>query len=266
MTPKSREGTRRGATTAERWAALEKHAEIVRPKRGGAPAPAVILFHGCGGVRPFLSRYMKAAAEAGVVAVNVDSYAPRGWSRIRAMNTVCTGLEFRGAERAGDVLAAAWGVGRLPRVDPNRIVLAGWSHGGWAIMDLMTMALDRPGQAGLSDPDPAVLDGVRGLFLAYPYCGPGALTAWRGWVRSPPALVVTGELDRVATPGAIARAIKAAGRCGAQVETWSAVGGTHAFEDDQQAGFSPFRFDDALTSEAVTRFQGFLRGKLLLPA
>ena len=204
---------------------------------------------------------MAAAAKAGVVAVAIDSFAPRGWSRARAMNTVCTGLEFHGSERAGDVLASAWGVGRLPGVDPNRLVLAGWSHGGWAVMDLMTMALTRPGEAGLADPDPAVLEGVRGLFLAYPYCGLGSLTAWQGWKRTPPALVLTGEHDRVSTPTAVERALRTARRSGAEIETWTAAGASHAFDEDRQAAFSPFKHDPVLTEEALARFKGFLTAR-----
>lgn len=76
---------------------------------------------------------------------------------------------------------------RRPEVDASRIVLAGWSHGGWAIMDLMTMGWEQPGEAGLADPDPTPLKGLRGLFLAYPYGGFGALSRRRpGCGRRPP--------------------------------------------------------------------------------
>ncbi|MFI4973715.1 MAG: dienelactone hydrolase family protein [Caulobacterales bacterium] len=158
---------------AERWARLEPHLQIARPA-GVGPWPAVLLFHGCGGRRAFLADYQRVAAEAGMLAISVDSFAPRGWSRARALATVCTGLDLPGWKRAGDVLAAIWGVSRMHDVDASRVVLAGWSHGGWAIMDLMTMALERSGEAGVGDPDPALLAAVKGLFLAYPYCGPGA--------------------------------------------------------------------------------------------
>ena len=134
-------------------------------------APTVLLFHGCGGIRPQMAHYAEAAVRLGVRAVVVDSYAPRGWSRAFAMTAVCTGAMFWGRERAGDVLAAAWGAVQDLGADPNRLVLAGFSHGAWSIMDLMTMPLQRTGEAGLLDPSPQSLEGVRGLFLGYAYGG-----------------------------------------------------------------------------------------------
>ena len=243
-------------TLAERWASLAPHA-IWRVPEGGGPFPTVLMFHGCGGRRPFLERYMDAIAGAGLAAVSIDSFAPRGWSRARALATVCTGLELPGWQRAGDVLAAIWGVARMPGADMSRFVLAGWSHGGWSIMDLMTMALDRPGDAGLSDPDPALLTGLKGLFLAYPYCGPGALTQLHAWRRTPPALAFVGERDRVAHPDLCRRAFRQAVRSGANVETWFPPTATHAF-DEQTAGASVFRYDAAVFAEARDRVARFL--------
>ena len=81
------------------------------------------------------------------------------------------------------MLAAAWGAAAELDCDPARLVLAGWSHGAWAIMDLATMPLERPGEAGLADPSPEPLAGLQGLFLGYPYGGVTALSRTRPWVR-----------------------------------------------------------------------------------
>ena len=247
-------------TLEERWAKLAPHIEVVRPA-GEGPWPVLLTFHGCGGRRPFMKAYMRAAAEAGVMAVSVDSFAPRGWGRRRVLMTVCSGLELPGWQRAGDVLAALWGVRSLPDADPTRIALGGWSHGGWAIMDLMTMTLDRPGEAMIADPDPDLLDNVRALVLAYPYCGPGALTQLRPWRRTPPALAFVGERDRVAHPDLCRRAFRQAVRSGASVETWFPPTASHAF-DEETAGASVFRFDAAVFAEARQRVAGFLRETL----
>ncbi len=152
---------RRLDTLAARWAALAPHA-VWRVPDGEGPFPTVLLFHGCGGRRAFLDRYMAAMTRRGLAAVSIDSFAPRRWSRARVLATVCTGLELPGHQRAGDVLASLWGVSRDPRADPTRLALAGWSHGGWAIMDLMTMALTRPGEAGVADPGLAEVEGLEG--------------------------------------------------------------------------------------------------------
>jgi dienelactone hydrolase len=219
------------------------------------------MFHGCGGRRPFLAGYMRAAAEAGVMAVSVDSFAHRGIGRTRALAMVCSGLELPGWQRAGDVLACLWGLQTIAGVDAKRVVLSGWSHGGWAIMDLMTMALERPGEAGVADPDPALLDAVKALFLAYPYCGPGALSQLREWRHAPRTFAFVGEADRVAHPGLCRRAFRTAERAGVKLETWFVPTATHAFDEKPEIGFQlveRFRFDEAATAEAQRRMQGFL--------
>jgi dienelactone hydrolase len=251
-------------TLAARWARLEPTLEIVRPA-GDEPFPAVLMFHGCGGRRPYLADYMAAIADAGVMAISVDSFAPRGISRNRALATVCTGLELPGWKRAGDVLASLWGVRGLEGVDSERVALAGWSHGGWSIMDLMTMALRKPGEAGIADPDPALLEAVKAVVLAYPYCGPGALTQLRAWRRTPDVFALVGEADRVAHPEFCRRAFRSIERSGGRVETWFPAGATHAF-DEEGSGFSFFRYDEDLKAEAVARIAAYLNRALVPPA
>ncbi len=128
----------------------------------------VLMFHGCGGLGAHLDLYATAATAQGVRVAVVDSFAPRGWSDRFAKTFVCTGAVFRGAERAGDVLASAHGAVAELGADAGALVLAGWSHGAWSIMDLMTMPLEHPGEAGLVDPRPRPLDGVKGLFWPIP--------------------------------------------------------------------------------------------------
>lgn len=224
------------------------------------PRPAVLLFHGCGGMRPHLQTYAEAAARQGCRAFVVDSFAPRRWPKSYTRFLVCTGARFWGRERAGDVLAAASGVAQRADVDASRVALAGWSHGGWSIMDLMTMPLDAPREAGLADPSPAALSGVRGLFLAYPYGGFGALSRRRPWVRSARVLAVLPELDHV-TSARDARTLFEAvrGAC-AELELWEVKGATHSF--DEVTGIFPMRYDEALGRQAVERFESFLNAVL----
>lgn len=245
-------------TVAERWAELEPHTHVFGPD-DDTVRPAVLLFHGCGGLREHLPAYARVAVEAGWRAFVVDSFAPRGWDRTMALTFVCTGVLLRGSERAGDVAAAAWGVAQRPDVDASRIVLAGWSHGSWSMMDLMTMNLERRGEAGLTDPQTArpVVEGVVGLGLFYPYVGPGALSRTRSWVRHPPVLAVIARDDHL-TSDANARNIHGrVARDGTEVEIWTADG-THAFDEPSAGGLSPMRYDPDLTRESERRFAAFL--------
>jgi dienelactone hydrolase len=241
-----------GDTLARRWDALAPYADHYGASGEG---PLVVLFHGCGGVREHLEVYAEAAVAAGCEAVVVDSFAARGWSRAFGLAFVCTGLMLHGRERAGDVLASVWGLaeGRADRP----VVLAGWSHGAWSIMDLMTMSLTDWGEAGLADPDPGVLDAVKGLFLAYPYGGVGALSRVRPWVRSAPVLAVVPSHDHVTSIDDARRLYDRPRAAGAAVDLWE-VEATHAF--DEGAGVFPMRFDAALRDESVTRYIDFIRG------
>ncbi len=248
-----------GQSTAERWAALSPYIQVFGPE-DDQPRPAVLLFHGCGGLRPHLPLYAATAAAAGVRAFVVDSYTPRGWSQAYGRAFVCTGMRFWGRERAGDVLAALHGVSARADVDAGRLALAGWSHGGWASMDLMTMPLVRSGEAGLADPDPAPLAGVKALFLAYPYGGYGALSQRLPWRRHPRVLALIAGRDHVTQPARARRLHDASRAAGCQVELWELPDATHSF--DEPTGVPPMRHAPDLTAQAVTRFGAFVSDAL----
>ena len=243
----------RGHSIAERWAALKSGVRVVGPE---GRRPMVLMFHGCGGLGVHLDNYAAAATAQGVRVAIVDSYAPRGWSTRFGKTFVCTGAAFRGAERAGDVLASAHGAVADLGADPRALVLAGWSHGGWAIMDLMTMPLIEPGEAGLSDPSPAALEGVKALFLAYPYGGLTALSRDQDWVRQPRTLAVLAELDRVTHPRDAQRIYDRMLASGCELEVWRAAA-RHAF-DEAGTEMSWLRLDRELADESVARFGRFL--------
>lgn len=237
-------------TLAERWARLEPHVTVVGPG-DDRPRPAVLLFHGCGGIRDHLPLYAEAAKAAGWRAYIVDSFAPRGWSRTFAMATVCTGLHFRGHARGGDVLATIDGLSRRPEVDADRLCLAGWSHGGWGIMEAMSADRSLVGALGLADAGGTVLDGVKAVYLAYPYVGLGARNRMRPWNHSPRTLAVISRTDHLTSVSNAQRVHDMVRDCGVEVETWIAEG-THAFDEPMAA--PPMRHDPDLTIEAIARF------------
>ena len=221
----------------------------------------MVFFHGCGGVRPrLIELYARVAVARGCRAFSVDSLAHRRWSRAFALSLICSGAVFRGPERAGDVLAAASGLSRRPDVDATRLMLAGWSHGAWSIMDLMTMPLVRAGEAGLADPDPTPLAGVRSVFLAYPYGGFAALSRRREWLRRPAVMGLIPRRDHVTRRADARRLYTTAERGGCETEVWEMDAGTHAF--DEPTTNPPMRHHPEMAAEARRRFAAFLERTL----
>jgi len=236
-----------------RWARLEPHMTVVGPD-DDRPRPAVLLFHGCGGLRDHLPRYAAAAKAAGWRAFIIDSYGPRGWGRAFTLTAVCTGLSFRGYERAGDVLAAIQGISARPDVDETQVTLGGWSHGGWSIMEMMS-AEPLPNTMGVTNPADADLSGIRAVWLMYPYIGPFAFNRMKPWRHCPKVLAVTCKRDHLTTERNAEQVNAMIRNCGAEVESWVAIG-THAFDEPTNNG--PMRHDPELTEEALRRFRAFL--------
>ena len=237
----------------QRWARLEPHVTVVGPD-DDRPRPAVLIFHGCGGLRDHLPRYAQAAKAAGWRAFIIDSYAPRGWGRAFTLTAVCTGLALRGYERAGDVLATIHGVSARADVDASSLVLAGWSHGGWSIMEMMSAAPEQ-GTMGVADPASADLSGVKAVWLAYPYVGPFAFNKMKPWRHCPRVLAVTCSRDHLTTIRNAEQVNAMIGNCGAEVESWIAEA-THAFDEPTNNG--PMRHHPVLAEEALARFRAFL--------
>jgi dienelactone hydrolase len=157
---------------------------------GDAPAPAIVLMHGCGGLmgrgRVPTARHREWAvrfAALGYVALHVDSFRPRGYDQ------VCTQPQPNarpGFERARDAYGALLWLQAQPFVDPARIGLMGWSHGGSTTLWTVSAATR-------ARPRDLAHDFVAAVAF-YPGCAPAA--AWRaGWRTEIPLLVLIGEAD-----------------------------------------------------------------------
>lgn len=245
--------------------ARQRHAELLAPglvlvtPPGPGPFPAVLLIHGCGGLHgvdepnPIMDEYARSAVQAGWAAAILDSFAPRGWEAPWARLRVCTGLRLQGFLRAADVLAGLDLLHADPRVDHRRLRVASWSHGGWAVGDLVT--LRDPGDGSLSK----TLAAVEAVMFTYPFCGfpsQGGRRAWtwRGGVR-----VVFAEHDTVQSKAGCRRMLERARTSGSTVETILFPGVTHAFDERVKSPDSTFRFDPAATAKAHAGFIAWLK-------
>jgi len=222
-------------------------AVVLRPKDDG-PVPTVIMMHGCGGRQPFMFHYAEAFRDAGFAAVVVDSFAHRGIDRLNAHLTVCTGLRLRGRERAEDLFAVIDWLSEQDWCKTDRIAAAGWSHGGWTIMDAMSLASSRSELL-------ARAARLRQVLVVYPYCGPPSLTRSHGWgPLRPQVTAVLGGRDAVVGTGAPSRAMERLMRDGVPVNLHTFDDATHAFDDDHATDpRTRFRADlrDRTTSIAV---------------
>ena len=220
------------------WGAKVANASKVFKPSGPGPFPVALILHGCGGKTPFLEAYAQVAVEAGWAAVVVDSLAPRGISPLAAKLLVCPGATLHGLKRSGDIFAMlAWLEGQ-PWADPERVFLAGWSHGGWAIMDGYAIGPNAARATGITDADPRKLHArVKGALLVYPYAAYPSLTSSRGWgvqgSTGPKVFSVVGGKDQVVGWKYPQKALERLRRDGLAVDTAFYPDATHAFDDDR---------------------------------
>jgi dienelactone hydrolase len=162
--------------------------------------PTIVAMHSCGGLYSIIRtgngnnvltpRTVAMARELRKAGYNVllpDSLTPRGKS------SICTeSLQQRNvstAERARDVQASLRWLSTQDDVDPDRIVLLGWAHGGAAVMKALTL----PPERGALRAKAAV--------AFYPNCGQFT-TSHVAYKPNAPLLILMGQEDDWAPPSA----------------------------------------------------------------
>jgi dienelactone hydrolase len=245
-------------TVDHRIERLAPHFTINRPE-SDSRLPVVLMMHGCGGQRPFMDDMADVVVSAGAAAVQIDSFAPRRISRAAAIATVCTGGRLHGRERAGDLFAAVAWVRTQDWADSNRIIVAGWSHGGWTIMDALALHQGEEmrratGLTGLRD-EP--LEGLAGALIVYPYTGVGTYVGRRGWRIEPRSVAIVAERDYIV--GSTRAALERQRARGAPLDIHIFENATHAFEDES-AEDPRVRYNPAATAREHAMLRELIEG------
>lgn len=245
-------------TLVERQALLSDAVEVRVPDTDEPSFPTVLMFHGCAGPRmTFQRQWADLFNEAGYAAMIIDSTGPRGYSREEALEVVCGGKTLLGQERAGDVFAAIEIARADPRLDANRLILAGWSHGAWTVMDYLTMDGEKHRPAGLSGDLPSAAD-VDGVVLFYPHCGAGALSRFRPWRQSPPSIAFVAGADTIVEPKKCIELVDRKTRRGAPIDLTVYPDAQHVFDDPFLEPEWHHWYDEKDHLDAEQRLRSFL--------
>ena len=217
-------------------------AEMTKPE-GYGPFAAVVMLHGCSGPwKPWGNPWSARLVRWGYVALQVDSFGPRGFPE-----GICEREGAVGAlTTAKDSHAAKAYLQRLSFVDPNRIGVMGMSPGGeaaiWAVQNTYIVDVPRP-------------DPFKAAIAFYPYCVPALIRL------DAPLLVLTGEMDDW-TPSGICERMTIEGPTDHEMKLKVYPGATHAFDvagmDHEYLGHT-MKYDPVATQDAVARSRAFLR-------
>jgi len=174
---------------------------LAKPKR--RHSPAVVLLHGCSGLwstadsrlpvdqrRPqrHIRRWLTTLQSAGFTALAVDSFTPRGITRVCGQPPERTGIS-EVTDRVRDAFAALAYLRARRGVRDKRIAVMGWSNGGsTTLAALGRNAPVRPPRTG----------GFRMGIAFYPGCG--LRGAFRSYVPTKPLYLFHASEDPLAPP------------------------------------------------------------------
>jgi dienelactone hydrolase len=181
-------------------------------------APALVLLHGCNGIDASEREWAEWFAGKGYDALIVDSLKPCG------AGSLCEGGGSPNPhERGFDALGALAWLRTRPDVDPARIGLIGWSHGGGAAIMADARGIVAQSHVG---------QGFRAAVGFYPPCK--SLTNLH--MMTAPLLLLLGGNDQREPPHFCQELVAGLQPGGPPVTVHIYTGATHAFDDTEARG------------------------------
>ena len=201
-------------TAYQRGAPVTLSGELALPE-GAGPFPTVVLAHGCNGISGVDAAWAAVLREWGYASFTLDSFHGR-----RLVEVCSNALKLTGTQRVPDAYGALAVLQTHPRLDPRRIALMGFSHGGSLTMAAAT-------QWAKQTFAPVDRAGFRVFLPFYPYCNteyPEALAV------SAPLRVHTGEADDWTPAKPCAAQVQRLKASGQDAEIVLYAGAAHAFD------------------------------------
>jgi dienelactone hydrolase len=172
-------------------------------------------------VPPREARWASLLRGWGYATLLLDSFSERGLAEV-----CTTPSQLNQVQRVPDVYGALRVLATHPRIDPDRIFVMGWSHGGGVALEAATTWAARTFGAA-SGPR------LRGAIAFYPACN---ITAPERREVGVPVRIHAGELDDGTLAAPCVRYVNALREGGADAEVTVHQGAQHAFDWPQQAG------------------------------
>jgi dienelactone hydrolase len=162
-----------------RGASVPQATGLVTLPKGNGPFPAVIIVHGCSGVRQNATMWADFLKENGYASIVMDGFSPRG------INEICTRLDrLPSGQRVFDAYAALRYLGTRPEIDADRVAIMGFSNGAG-------VALDAVLETWVGS-IPEVPKTLKAAIALYPEC---LLRTANRPLYQAPAMILIGEAD-----------------------------------------------------------------------
>ena len=192
---------------------------LVLPE-GSGPFPAVVIVHGCSGIRPnaeMWARFLKANGYASLV---LDSFGPR------SIGEVCTDpRRLSPQQRVNDAYAGLRYLSTRPEIAADRVAIIGFSHGGAVVLDAAG--------AYWNESVTETSARFRAAIALYPACR-GHLSNFRT-----PVLILIGDRDDWTPSWSCEGLVRELDRSSAPVDLRIYSGGLHAFDDVTSGAYRP---------------------------
>lgn len=222
-------------------------------KSSSSKFPLVILAHGCSGIMEVEPTYAKTALQNGWAVLTLNSLAPRhiqdGWP---ARLTVCSAMALTGHDRTKDIRAVVKYAETQSDIDTNEIVLVGFSHGSWTILDLLSA--ENSNQTSL-------LDQISGAYLNYPYCmAPSVMARKTNAPLDIPMHINLGTADKITFATPCKKLVEKLSSKGADLTCHLFDGATHAYDEPTHEGktVGRVRYHPEYAEASLNNFEQFL--------